>query len=85
MPVLSARVALCSTWLAGAKRRLKKSTSVGLSGIAASTGIRRLSAGPLRREQRPGAAADGRLGRRRHDLLLGRADAAKWPSSRSLR
>ena len=33
MPVFIARVALCSTWLAGAKRSRKKSLSVGLSGI----------------------------------------------------
>ena len=33
MPVFIARVALCSTWLAGAKRRRKKSCSVGFSGI----------------------------------------------------
>ena len=33
MPVFIARVALCSTWFAGAKRRRKKSCIVGLSGI----------------------------------------------------
>ena len=33
MPVFIARVALCSTWLAGANRRRKKSWMLGLSGI----------------------------------------------------
>ena len=36
MPVFSARVALCSTWLAGAKRSRKKSWSVGFFGIGSS-------------------------------------------------
>jgi hypothetical protein len=36
MPVFIARVALCSTWFAGAKRSSKKSSRVGLSGIGGS-------------------------------------------------
>ena len=36
IPVFIARVALCSTWLAGAKRRRKKSCSVGFFGIGSS-------------------------------------------------
>ena len=46
IPVLRARVVLCSTWLAGANRFSKNSTSVGRVDIGASAGMTRLPSGP---------------------------------------
>ena len=70
MPVFIARVALCSTWLAGAKRFSKNSSSVGLSDIFASAGILRLSGGPFGPNRLPAPRRMVASRRRRGDLRL---------------
>ena len=84
MPVFSARVALCSTWLAGAKRFSKNSISVGLVGHRRQLRHLAVVGRALRAEQAARAAPDGRVGRRRDDLRFAADDQAAGGSSSSL-